>query len=195
MNITTEQVKELRNMTGVSIMQCKKALEESGGDMEKAQILLRKHSKQAADKKADRELKAGTVASYIHGEGSVGTLVELLCETDFVSKNEEFKNLAKEIAMHVAALAPQFVRDSEISEQDQEKAKEIFTEEAEGKPEEIKTKIIQGKLDAYFAEKTLLRQTYIKNPDQTISQLIEEATQKFGEKIDIGRISRFSISG
>lgn len=195
MEITTEQIKELRNATGVSIMQCKKALEEAGGDMEKAQILLRKQSKKAADKKADRELGAGAVASYIHGEGSVGSLVELLCETDFVSKNEEFKNLAREIAMHVAASAPQFVRESEIVESDKEKAKEIFAEEAEGKPEEIKEKIIAGKLDAFFAEKTLMKQSYIKNPDQTIEQLIEEAIQKFGEKVEIGRISRFSISG
>lgn len=195
MAITTEQIKELRNATGVSIMQCKKALEEAEGDMEKAQILLRKLSKKAADKKADRELGAGSVASYIHGEGSVGSLVELLCETDFVSKNEEFKDLAREIAMHVAASAPEFVRESEIAEADQEKAKEIFAEEAEGKPEEIKEKIIAGKLDAYFAEKTLMKQAYIKNPEQTIEQLIEEAIQKFGEKVEIGRISRFSISG
>ncbi len=195
MAITTEQIKELRNATGVSIMQCKKALEEAEGDMEKAQILLRKLSKKAADKKADRELGAGTVASYIHGEGTVGSLVELLCETDFVSKNEDFKSLAREIAMHVAASAPEFVRESEINEGDTLKAKEIFSEEAEGKPEEIKNKIIDGKLEAYFAEKTLMKQPYIKNPEQTIEQLIEEAIQKFGEKVEIGRISRYSISG
>jgi len=195
MAITTEQIKELRNTTGVSIMQCKKALEEAEGDMEKAQILLRKLSKKAADKKADRELGAGTIASYIHGEGSVGSMVELLCETDFVSKNDGFKNLAKEIAMHVAASAPEFVRESDIVESDKEKALEIFSEEAEGKPEEIKEKIIQGKLDAFFAEKTLENQNYIKNPEQTIRQLLDEAVQKFGEKVEIGRISRFSILG
>jgi len=195
MAITTEQIKELRNTTGVSIMQCKKALEEAEGDMEKAQILLRKLSKKAADKKADRELGAGTIASYIHGEGSVGSMVELLCETDFVSKNDGFKNLAKEIAMHVAASAPEFVRESDIVESDKEKALEIFSEEAEGKPEEIKEKIIQGKLDAFFAEKTLENQNYIKNPGQTIRQLLDEAVQKFGEKVEIGRISRFSILG
>jgi elongation factor Ts len=193
MAITTEQVKELRNITGVSIMQCKKALEEAAGDIEKAEILLRKFSKKAADKKADRELKAGTVATYVHGDGAVGAMVELLCETDFVSKNEEFKNLARDIAMHVVAAAPQFVRESEISEKDTEKAKEIFSEEAEGKPEEIKAKIIEGKLSAYFAEKTLMKQAYIKNPDKAIEQLVEEAIQKFGEKTEIGRIARFSI--
>ncbi len=194
MAITTEQIKELRNATGVSIMQCKKALEEAEGDMEKAQILLRKSSKKAADKKADRELGAGTIASYIHGEGSVGSMVELMCETDFVSKNEEFKFLAREIAMHVAASAPEYVRASDIAESEKVKATEIFEEEAEGKPENIKAQIIQGKLDAFFAEKTLENQKYIKNPDQTIRQLLDEAVQKFGEKVEIGRISRFSIS-
>jgi len=195
MAITTEQVKELRNATGVSIMQCKKALEEADGDMEKAQIMLRKVAKKAADKKANRELKSGSVSSYIHGEGgSVGAMIELLCETDFVAKNEEFQDLAREIAMHVAASAPQFVKEEEISEDDKAKAKEIFAEEAEGKPEEIKEKIISGKLDAYFAEKTLMNQPYIKNPEKTISQLVDEAVQKFGEKVEVGRIARFSIS-
>lgn len=193
MAITTEQIKELRSITGVSIMQCKKALEEVGGDIEKAQIILRKFSKTAADKKADRELKAGTVATYTHGDGAVAAMAELLCETDFVSKNVEFKDLAREIAMQVVASVPQFVRESEISEKDIEKAKEIFTEEAEGKPEEIKAKIVEGKLEAYFAEKTLMKQAYIKNPEKTIEQMIEEATQKFGEKIEVGRIARFSI--
>lgn len=194
MVITTEQIKELRNITGVSIMQCKKALEEVGGDIEKAQIILRKFSKNAADKKANRELKAGTIATYIHGDGTMASMVELLCETDFVSKNVEFKDLAREVAMHVVAAAPQFVRESEISEKDIEKAKEIFTEEAEGKPEDIKVKIVEGKLDAYFAEKILMKQAYIKNPENTIEQLIEEAIQKFGEKIEVGRIARFSIT-
>jgi elongation factor Ts len=195
MAITTEQIKELRNITGVSIMQCKKALEEAEGDMEKAQILLRKLSKKAADKKADRELGAGAVASYIHGEGAVGSLVELLCETDFVSKNEGFQELAKEIAMHVAASAPEFVRESEIAEEDTVKAKELFTEEVADKPAEMQEQIIEGKLAAYFADKTLMKQPYIKSPDKTVEQLIEEAIQKFGEKVEIGRISRFSISG
>jgi elongation factor Ts len=194
MAITTEQIKELRRATGVSIMQCKKALEEAEGDMEKAQILLRKLSKKAADKKADRTLGAGTVASYIHGEGGVGSMVELLCETDFVSKNEGFQTLAKDIAMHIAASAPQFVRESEISESDTVKAKEIFTEEAADKPAEMQEQIIEGKLAAFFADKTLMKQPYIKSPDKTVEQLIEEAIQKFGEKVEIGRIARFSIS-
>jgi elongation factor Ts len=195
MAITTEQIKELRNATGVSVMQCKNALEEADGDMEKAQILLRKLSKKAADKKADRELGSGVVASYIHGEGSVGSMVELLCETDFVSKNEGFKDLARDLAMHIAASAPSYVRESDIDATDQAKATEIFKEEAADKPAEMQAKIIEGKLAAYFADKTLVKQPFIKNPEKTIEQLIEEGIQKFGEKIEIGRMSRFSISG
>jgi elongation factor Ts len=120
-------------------------------------------------------------------------MVELLCETDFVAKNEEFQTLAREIAMQVAATSPEFISEDEIDEAAKSKAAEIFAEEAEGKPEEIKEKIIQCKLDSYFGEKTLLKQSYIKNPEQTINGLLEEGTQKFGEKIKIGRISRFGI--
>lgn len=193
MTITTEQIKELRDLTGVSVMQCKKALEEAGGDAEKAKIILRKQSAKAADKKAGRTLGSGVVASYIHGGGSVGAMIELLCETDFVAKNEEFKNLAREIAMQVAATAPDFVEASQIDENAKTKATEIFMDEAKDKPAEMKAKIVEGKLQAYFAEKTLIDQPYIKNPEQTIGGLIQEATQKFGEKIQIDRISRFSV--
>lgn len=195
MAITTEQIKELRDLTGVSVMQCKKALEEAEGDFEKAQILLRKQSAKAADKKADRTLGAGIVATYLHGGGSVGAMIELMCETDFVAKNEDFKALAYEIAMQVAATAPEFVDASQIDEGVKAKATEIFAGEAEGKPEEIKAKIVEGKLQAYFAEKTLVNQPYIKDGEKTIGGLLQEATQKFGEKIQIGRISRFSVLG
>lgn len=193
MAITTEQIKELRDGTGVSVMQCKKALEEAGGDIEKAKIVLRKASAKSASKKADRTLGSGVVSSYIHAGGSVGSMVELLCETDFVAKNEEFKNLAREIAMQIAATSPEFVTAQEINEQDRIKATEIFAKEAEGKPEDIKAKIIAGKLESYFGEKTLINQPYIKNPDVTVNQMIQEAIQKFGEKIEVGRISRFAI--
>jgi elongation factor Ts len=193
MEITTELVKQLRDETGVSIMQCKKALEEAEGDMEKAQLLLRKQSSNAAGKKADRALGSGVVASYIHAGGSVGAMVELLCETDFVAKNEEFQSLARDIAMHIAATNPEYVSLEDIKEEDKVKARELFTEEAEGKPEDIKEKIIEGKLDAFFGEKTLLKQEYIKDPSITIANLVEEGIQKFGEKMEVGRIERFSI--
>jgi elongation factor Ts len=192
MEITTSQIKELRDATGVSVMQCKKALEEAKGDLEKAQIILRKQSSKVASKKADRTLGAGTVASYMHAGGNVGSMVELLCETDFVSKNEEFKQLAYDIAMQVAATAPEFVKPEDIQESDMTKAKEIFTEEAKDKPENMREQIVAGKLQAFLNEKTLLNQNYIKNPDLTISALIEQAIQKFGEKIEIGKVARFS---
>ena len=190
MSISTEVIKQLRDATGVSIMQCKKALEEVEGDVEKAKVILQKYSKAAADKKSDRELGSGAVASYIHQGGSVGVLVELMCETDFVSKNEEFQSLAKDIAMHITALAPMFLKKEDIKEEDTIKAKEVFAEEVEGKPEELKEKILQGKLDAYFNEKTLLEQSFIKNPDKKIAQLLDEAIQKFGEKVEITRFTR-----
>ncbi len=192
--ITTEQIKELRDATGVSVMQVKKALEDAGGDREKALALLRKKSKDIADKKADRTLGAGSVAAYVHANGTVGTLVELLAETDFVSSNQEFKDLARNIAMHAAATNPEFVHASDISEEVRNKAKELFIDEVKGKPEELQQKILDGKLNAYFGERVLLEQAYIKNPDITVNGLIDQAIQKFGEKIDIGRLARFSIT-
>ena len=194
--ITTDQIKELRDATGVSVMQCKKALEEAGGDLEKAKIILHKVSKQSADKKADRTLAAGTVASYIHGTGSIGAIIELLCETDFVARNDEFKALAREIAMHIAAQAPEYLKMEDVSEEDKAKAKELFEKEAEesNKPKEIRDKIIEGKLASYFGEKVLLDQNFIKNPEVTIRSLTEQAAQKFGERTEIGRFQRFSIN-
>lgn len=194
MNIGTEQIKELREATGVSVMQCRKALEESGGDIEKAKIILHKISKQSADKKSDRTLSSGSVASYIHNNGSVGAMVELLCETDFVARNEEFRALAREIAMHVAALAPEFLKIEDVREEDKAKALELFEKEAEGKPQEIRDKIIAGKLSSYFGEKALLTQNFIKNPELTIQSLLEQASQKFGERTEIGRFARLSIN-
>lgn len=191
--ITTEDIKKLRDETGVSVMQCKKALEEAGGDAGKALVILRKQASASAEKKSDRELGAGTIASYIHGEGAVGAMVELSCETDFVSKNEEFKKLAYEIAMQIAATNPEFLTADEIPEEAMTKAKEVFAEEVKDKPEDLKEKILAGKLDAYFQEKILLNQPYIKDDSKTIGNLIEEAVQKFGERTEIRRFARFSL--
>ncbi len=193
MEITTEQVKQLRDSTGISIMQCKKALEEAGGDMDKARIILEKQSKAVAQKKSDRSLGAGVVASYIHTTGTIGSLVELSCETDFVAKNEDFKKLAYDIAMHVAASAPEFLSTEEINEEIKAKAIDIFKKELEGKPEEMKEKILQGKLDSYFNEKVLLEQKFIKNPEMSIQDMLDGAVQKFGEKTQITRFVRFAI--
>ncbi len=192
MEITTTQIKELRDKTGISVMQCKKALEEAGGDMEKAILILQKNSKATALKKTERTLGSGVVQSYIHSTGSVGVLVELMCETDFVAKNEDFKKLAYDIAMHIAAADPQYLSKEDVSAEARKSAEEVFAGEVEGKPEELKAKILEGKLNSYFGERSLLDQPYIKNPEVTVRGLVEGAVQKFGEKTEIGRFARFS---
>lgn len=194
--ITTEQIKELREMTGVSIMQCKKALEEAGGDKEKALFALRKKSKEIAAKKDERTLGASVVDAYIHSNKKVGALIELSCETDFVARNEEFIGLAREIAMHITAMNPEFVEESQVSEEAREHVMELFKKEVEesGKPAELQAKMMEGKLKTYFAEKTLLLQPFVKNPDLTITDLINQYVQKFGEKIAVARFVRFSAA-
>lgn len=193
--ISTETIKELRDKTGVSVMQCKKALEEAGGDMEKAIIILRKISKDVAGKKADRIFGSGAIQSYIHSNGAVGAMVELSCETDFVAKNEDFKTLARDIAMHITASNPEYLRVSDIPADARKVAEEVFAKDVAGKPENIKTQIMEGKLKAYFKDKTLLEQDFIKNPETTIQGLIEAAIQKFGEKTEVARFVRFSVLG
>lgn len=189
--ITTEQIKVLRDATGVSIMECRKALEEADGDIAKATILLKRKSGAAADKKADRVMKAGTVAGYVHGTGSVGALVELRCETDFVSKNEDFKALARDIAMHVAAQRPTHLRREDVNEAELEHIRDAFRGEVEasGKPGNIQEKMLEGKVDAHLREMVLMEQSFIKNPDLTIDGLIKEGVQKFGEKIELSRFA------
>src|SRR3989339_629134 len=193
MAITTEQIKELRDNTGLSIMQCKKALEEVGGDISKATILLQKKGAGIATKKADRNLGAGRVVSYVHSTGNIASLVELLCETDFVAKNEEFGTLAYNLAMQVVATNPLYLKMSDIPEATRKEAEEVFSKEVEGKPAEMKAKILEGKLNSYFKEKVLLEQEYIKNPEITVNGLIEAFIQKFGERTDIGRFIRFDV--
>jgi elongation factor Ts len=193
MEITSSQIKELRDQTGISVMQCKKALEEAGGDMEKALIILKKKRSEAAEKKSDRALGAGAVGAYIHNTNEVAALVHLACETDFVSKNAEFVALARDIAMHVAALAPKYISKDEVSPEIIEKAKEVFAAEIEGKPADMQAKILEGKLNAYFKDQILLEQAFIKNPDTTINELVSGAVQKFGENVTIVAMSRMSV--
>lgn len=193
MEITSAQIKELRDKTGISVMQCKKALEEAAGDMDKALIILKKKRSEAADKKSDRALGAGVVGAYIHSTNEVAALVNLSCETDFVAKNEEFITLAREIAMHVAAQNPTFISREEVSETAIEKAKEVFQEEIQDKPADMQEKIMQGKLDSYFKDQILLEQPFIKNPDTTIGEMVTGAVQKFGENVTISEISRISV--
>ncbi len=191
--ITTEQIKELRDSTGISVMQCKKALEEAQGDMEKALVILRKKGADIANKKSDRTLGAGIIASYVHSNGLVGSIVELSCETDFVAKNQEFKTLAYDLAMHVAASNPTYLKPQDITEEAKAKAREVFAKEIVGKPAAMQEKIMEGKLQSYFGEATLLDQSFIKNPDLTVQGLIQSAIQKFGEKIEVSRFVRFGV--
>ena len=191
--ITTEQVKALRDQTGISVMQCKKALEEAKGDMEKALVILRKKSGELASKKGDRTFAAGTVQAYIHANGSVGAIVELNCETDFVANNSDFKALARDIAMHVTATNPKFLKKTDITDADMKTAKEVFAEEVKDKPVAMRDKILEGKLNTYFGEMVLADQAFIKNPETTIQGLIDAAVQKFGEKTAIGRFKRFKV--
>ncbi|MEN9524328.1 MAG: hypothetical protein RL536_397 [Candidatus Parcubacteria bacterium] len=191
--ISTEQVKALRDQTGISVMQCKKALEEAGGDTEKALVILRKKSGELAAKKGDRTFGSGTVQAYIHATGMVGTIVEINCETDFVANNDEFKTLARDIAMHVTATNPKFLNKSDIKESDMVAAKEVFAAEVKDKPAAMRDKILSGKLDTYFAEMVLANQPFIKNPETTIQGLVDAAVQKFGEKIAIARFKRFKV--
>lgn len=190
--ITTELIKELRDKTGISIMQCKKALESVGGDMAKALVVLQKKGSEAASKKSDRKIGAGVIATYVHMD-TIGTMVELVCETDFVARNKEFKDLAYNIAMQIAAMNPTYAKMEEITEKDKKVASEVFENEVKDKPKELQEKILEGKLLSYFKDKVLLEQSFIKNPDSTIKNLIESATQKFGEKIEITRFIRFSV--
>jgi elongation factor Ts len=191
--ITTEQVKALRDQTGISVMQCKKALEEAGGDTEKALVILRKKSGELAAKKGDRTFGAGTIQAYIHANGAVASLVELDCETDFVANNDGFKALARDIAMHVAATNPKFIRKEDIKEADMKSAREVFEAEVKDKPAAMKDKILQGKLDTYFADMVLLDQPFIKDPSVTVGGLVDAAVQKFGEKTAVVRFARFKV--
>ncbi len=191
--ITAEQVKALRDETGISVMQCKKALEEAGGDREKALVILRKKSGDISAKKGDRTFTAGTIQAYVHANGSVAAMVELNCETDFVSNNEEFKTMARDIAMHVAASNPKFIKKEDVTEADQKVAKEVFADEVKDKPADKQAMILEGKLKTYFADMVLLDQPFIKNPELTIQGLIDSGVQKFGEKIAVGRFKRFKL--
>lgn len=193
--ITADQVKAMRDLTGVSVMQVKKALEEAGGDRGKALLLLKKKSRGIAEKKAGRTLGAGTIAAYVHGNGLVGALVELQSETDFVAKNEEFKKLAYDLAMQVAATNPEYVRAESIDEGARKAVREMFIKEADGlnKDASMKEKIIQGKADSYFKDRILLEQPFIKDETILVKDLIDKYIQKFGERVELSRFSRFSI--
>ena len=193
MEITSVQLKELRDKTGISVMQCKKALEEAGGDMDKAVIILKKKRSEAADKKSDRFLGAGAVGSYVHNTNEVAALVLLACETDFVSKNQEFVDLARAVAMQVAATNPSYVTKDQVPAEALKKAEEVFATEIVGKSAEMQVKILEGKMASYFKEQILMEQDFIKNQDTTIGEMINGAVQKFGENVSIAQMTRISV--
>jgi len=194
-NITVEMVKTLRNKTNAGMMECKEALKAADGDFEKAVDYLRKKGMSAATKRSSKAAKDGTIAHYIHMGGKIGVLVELNCETDFVAKTEAFQTMARDLAMHVAASNPLYVRPEEISADALEREKEIYKSQllAEKKPEKIWDKIIEGKLRKYYEEVCLLQQKFIKNTDITVETLVNEMIAKTGENIIVRRFARFQL--
>ena len=193
--IKAEAVKELRERTGAGMMDCKKALTETGGDMEKAIDFLREKGLAAAAKKAGRIAAEGIVEAYIHGGGRIGVLVEVNCETDFVGKTDEFKELCRDIAMQIAASSPEFVSKEDVPQEAIDHEKEILRAQAlnEGKPEKIVDKMVEGRIEKYYKEVCLLEQPFIKDPDKTVSQLVTEKIAKIGENISVRRFVRFQV--
>lgn len=195
MIVDLDQLKQLRQKTGVSITQCKEAIEEADGDIEQAVEILRKKGEKVANKKAGREIKSGLIETYIHGEGKIGVMLELGCETDFVARTEEFKNLAHDIAMHIAAMNPRYLKPEDIPQDVIDAEKDIYTEQlkSSGKPQNIVDQIMDGKIKKYSGDISLLTQTFIKNPDMTIKKLIHEKVGKIGENIQVRRFVRYEI--
>ncbi len=195
MSISLDQIKELRKRTGVGLHQVKEALEVSKGDMEKAVLYLREKGVAKAAKRAGRSAENGFIAHYIHGEGSIGVLLELNSETDFASRNEKFRNLAHDIAIHVAASNPEYINIEDIPADVLEKEKSVYNKDLEGKTEQVKEKILEGKLSKFYQEVVLLEQAYVKDDSKKVKDVINEAVAAIGEKIEIGRFVRFELAG
>lgn len=195
MTVTLEQIKELREVSGVSMMACKKALEEAKGELQKAIEILRKKGEVKAMERGERTTSQGVVTSYIHGNAKIGVLVQLGCETDFVAKTDDFKELARDLALHIAATNPLHLNPEEISNELMEKEREIWKEQLknEGKNEKIIANILVGKEKKFREENSLLKQNFVKNPEITIEQLLTDAITRMGENIKVVRFSRFSI--
>ena len=193
--ISAQDVKTLREMTGAGMMDCKKALAEANGDLEKAVDILRAKGASKAAKRAERSANQGLIGSYIHHDGKTAVIVELNCETDFVAKNEDFKQLAKDLALHIASAAPLAVSPADIPADVVERERAIYEQQVkdEGKPEAIAGKIVEGKMQKFFKESTLLAQSFVKDPDKTIEQLITDVSAKTGEKIEVARFARMKV--
>ena len=194
MSVSVEDIKKLREMTGAGMMDAKKALVESNGDMDAAMDALRKKGAARAAKRADREAKAGVISSYIHGD-KIGVLVEVNCETDFVARTDDFKNFARDIAMHIAATSPEYLDPESVPEEVVNKEKEIYAGEVEGKPAEITQKIVEGKLGKFYETVCLVKQPYVKDPDKSVEDYATEVSAKVGEKIAIRQFQRIELGG
>ncbi|HZD04469.1 MAG TPA: translation elongation factor Ts [Longimicrobiales bacterium] len=195
MAVTAQQVKELRDRTGAGMMDCKRALEETGGDLEGAIDLLRTRGAAKAAKREGKSANEGGIGVYVHHNGKVGVMVELRCETDFVANTEDFRTLARDLAMHIASSAPVAVSSDDVPTAEVERERTVYLEQvkAEGKPEHIRPRIVEGKLKKWFTEVALLEQPFVKDPDKTIDQLVTEVSARTGEKIEVARFSRFEV--
>ena len=195
MTISAETVKALRDKTGAGFMECKSALTDADGDLDKAIIILRKRGTAQAAKRAGRSTKQGVTGSYIHPGGSVGVLVEINCESDFVARTDDFKTLVKEVAMHIAASSPTYVRVEDIPVEVIEREKDIFRSQLEGsnKPAQIIDKILDGKINSYYGQVVLLKQPSIRDPKTTVTDLVAATIAKVGENISIARFARFKV--
>jgi len=194
-NVSAQQVKELRDRTGAGFTACREALVEGGGDVEQAINILRKKGQAAAAKKAQRATSEGLVSSYIHAGGKIGVLIEMNCESDFVARTDEFQRLCHDVAMHIAALDPRFLRRDEVTQETLDREREIYKEQAKatGKPEAVIEKIVSGKMEKFYEENCLYEQHYIKDEAMTIKELIDHTIAKIGENIAIRRFARFKV--
>ena len=195
MSIPARDVKALRDRTGAGMMDCKKALTETSGDIESAIDLLRARGAARAAKRSEKSANEGAIGSYVHFDKRTAVIVELNCETDFVAKTDDFQGLAKQIALHIASQAPLSVRPEDIPEDVVARERKVYEDQAkeQGKPDDIASKIVEGKLNKFFKETTLLAQPFVKNPDQTVGELITEISARTGEKIEVARFMRFKV--
>lgn len=195
MSISAKQVKELRDRTGIGMMECKKALTETEGNIDKAIELLRKRGMAKAEKKSGRDVNEGIIQAYIHPGSKIGVLIEVNCETDFVSKNDDFKDFVNDICMHIAATNPMALRREDISEKIIEKEKEIFRAQGtnEGKPATIVEKIMVGRIEKFYTQNCLLEQGFVKDPQKTVKEYINEAILRIGENISVNRFTRYEL--
>jgi elongation factor Ts len=195
MDVSAVTVKDLREKTGAGMMDCKKALAECGGDLDRAVDYLRQKGLAAAAKKASRAATDGAVGAYVHPGGKIGVLVELNCETDFVARTPEFQNLLKDIAMQIAAAAPRYIRSEEVPSGQLEKERQIYRQQAleSGKPENVIEKIVDGKIGRFYSEVCLLEQAFIKNPERKVADILTEAVARLGENIQVKRFSRYQL--